>query len=92
MLEFNFSTPFIVALLFGIVALVLHYVMVARLLRAGVTVKLFVLMPREQFAIYRAYRFMGVREKWPIWPLYAFWTAVGGMAAAGIYAGLVLHR
>jgi len=80
----QFPLPFAIGVVFALVATVFHFVIVARLSSAGVRVKLFFLMPREQLNIYRSYRYMGLREKWPMWPLYALCLAVAGMVIAWI--------
>lgn len=78
----EFPLPFAISLMFAVVTAVLHFIIVARLSRAGVRVKLMFLMPREQLNIYRSYRYMGLREKWPMWPLYGLCASAAGMVVA----------
>jgi hypothetical protein len=75
----HFSVAFAITLGFALAANIFHFVMVARLNRAGVRTKLLFLMPKEQFQIYSTYRFMAPRQNWPLWPLYGLCLAVAGM-------------
>jgi hypothetical protein len=72
MLSFNFTMPMLVGMFFALLAVVFHYMIVARLSRAGVKVKLVFLMPREQLRQYQMYRFMGSKQQWPMWPFYRY--------------------
>jgi hypothetical protein len=92
MLSFNFTMPMLVGMFFALLAVVFHYMIVARLSRAGVKVKLVFLMPREQLRQYQMYRFMGSKQQWPMWPFYALCVSAACMAGAGIYVGLTLPK
>ena len=86
---FPSSMPYAIVLGFALIAAVLHYVMIARLTRAGVRVKIFFALPSEQFRIHSTYRSMAPRENWPLWPLYGFFLAVGAMLIALIVTAFV---
>jgi hypothetical protein len=80
----RFPAPLAIGLMFALIGNVCHFIMVGRLTSAGVRVKLFFLMPKEQFRIYSTYRFMATRENWSLWPLYGLWLALAGMLIAFI--------
>ena len=89
---FQFTAAVTVALVFGLTATVLHFVMMARISRAGVQLKQFFLTPRELWNQYRTYYFMASRRNGPLWPLYGYCVAIAGMFGAGIVAMSQLQR
>jgi hypothetical protein len=91
MQDTRFPLPFELGALFAFLGSVFHFIIVGRLLRAGVKVKIFFVMPREQLNIYRSYRFMGMREKWPMWSLYGLYVTFAGLVIAWI-AGVATFR
>ncbi len=87
--SFPHSILYWIVVALALTAAAFHYVMVARLTRAGVRVKLFFALPSEQYRIHSTYRSMAPSGNWSLWPFYGFFLAVGAMLIALIVTAFV---
>lgn len=68
---------------------ILHFWMKSKLLAAGLSVK-WLMMPWDDFRMWRNYLSEAPTRRWPVWPFYAYraFIVLFGVSAVGLFLNL----
>jgi hypothetical protein len=86
-----FVAAFVVCFVSASILNVLHFQMKFRLRGAGLPVK-WVMMPWDDFRMWRTYVSEASTRRWPVWPFYAYRALMVLFVISGVVAVFTVHQ
>jgi hypothetical protein len=78
-----FVVAFVVCFVLASILMVLHFQMKFRLYDTGLPVK-WLMMPSDDFRMWRMYLIEAPRREWPVWPFYVYRALYAAFIVSGI--------